>query len=218
MSGFRSHALYLVAGFLIALPLAALVAIVFWPEPAKVVPVQDATRAPDWLKELTRVDKKLWRPWSEIVVHHSAGELGGLELIDRYHRTKRKWDSAGYDFIIGNGSFTGDGEIEVSSRWEAQADGAHCLHHNDVAIGICLVGNFDVRDEKPSPFQMLSLEQLVAYLCVRYNIPPDHVYLHHDVAGAQTRCPGQNFPLKNFLNVVEILKREYQPLARADKS
>ncbi len=209
----RKTGLILLALILVAAPLAAL-AVFLWPRVPARAP-QDTTRAPDWLKELTRFEPALWRPWTEIVVHHSAGELGGLESIDRYHRMGRRWDSAGYHFIIGNGTFSGDGEIEVSSRWETQSDGAHTLHHNDRAIGICLVGNFEVRDERPSPQQDLSLAQLVAYLAVRYNVPPERIYLHRQVPGASTLCPGRNFPVDNFRAVVGKLRAEYQPAAPA---
>ncbi len=207
----RKTGLMLLALFLIALPVAALV-VAAWPR-HRTSPPRDVTRGPEWLKDLTRVENGHWRQWTEIVVHHSAGELGGLESIDRYHRTQRRWDSAGYHFIIGNGTFSGDGEIEISSRWETQSDGAHTLHHNAQAIGICLVGNFDIRDERPSPFQMLSLAQLVAYLAVRYDIPAERIYVHRDVPGAATRCPGRNFPLAEFHTIVEKLRRQYQPAA-----
>lgn len=206
----RRTALIILAALLVALPVAALMVSV-WPRARGVRPPDDTTRAPQWLKDAAWFEPKLWRPWTEIVVHHSAGELGGLAAIDRYHRSGRRWDSAGYDFIIGNGSFTGDGEIEVSSRWETQADGAHCLHHNATAIGICLVGNFDVRDEQPSPFQMRSLVQLVAYLAVRYDIPAERIYVHRGIPEAQTACPGRNFPLGNFRRLVEKLRKDYAP-------
>ncbi len=206
----RRFALIILAALLVALPVAALMVSV-WPRARHGAAPRDTSRAPDWLKDLARVEPGLWRPWTEIVVHHSAGELGGLESIDRYHRSGRHWDSAGYDFIIGNGSFSGDGEIEVSSRWDSQSDGAHCLYHNATAIGICLVGNFDVHDEQPSPFQIRSLVQLVAYLAVRYNIPPERIYVHRDIPEAQTACPGRNFPLDNIRRLVEKLRKEYAP-------
>ena len=209
----RRYALILLAMVLVGLPLAAL-GVFLWPRsPAHAL--RDATRAPEWLKELTWFEPALRHPWTEIVVHHSAGEPGGLESIDRYHRTGRRWDSAGYHFIIGNETFSGDGEIEVSSRWETQSDGAHTLHHNAQAIGICLVGNFEVRDERPSPQQDLSLAQLVAYLAVRYDVPPERIYLHRQVPGASTLCPGRNFPVDNFRAVVAKLRAEYQPAAPA---
>lgn len=208
----RRTAMIILAGLLVAAPMTALV-IAVWPRARGVTAPEDTTRAPQWLKDLTWFDPRLWRPWSEIVIHHSAGELGDLESIDRYHRTGRHWESAGYDFIIGNGSYSGDGRIEPSSRWETQSDGAHCLYHNETSIGICLIGNFDVPDREPSPFQMRSLAQLVAYLAVRYDIPCERIYLHRGVPEAQTACPGRNFPIANFRTLVESLRKEYSPAA-----
>jgi len=50
-----------------------------------------------------------------------------------------------YDFVIGNGNGMRDGEIAVGRRWIRQLDGGHLAseEQNKVAIGICLVGNFD---------------------------------------------------------------------------
>ncbi|MFQ5589758.1 MAG: peptidoglycan-binding protein, partial [Phycisphaerae bacterium] len=50
--------------------------------------------------------------WTTIVIHHSATETGGASLFDRFHR-KRGWDGLGYHFVIGNGTDTPDGLIEV---------------------------------------------------------------------------------------------------------
>ncbi len=208
--GMKKLAFTILALLVVAVPVTLFVSEA-WPRMRHGSAPGDATRAPEWLRQLTRVEPGLWRPWTEIVIHHSAGELGDLESIDRYHRNMRHWDSAGYDFIIGNGTFSGDGEIEVSTRWETQSDGAHCTGHNTTAIGICLVGNFQAPGERPSPAQDLSLVQLVACLAVRYNIPADHIYLHREIHGASTLCPGANFPEDNIRKVVEKLRAEYAP-------
>src|ERR1019366_878150 len=64
------------------------------------------------------------RPWRWIVVHHSDTTTGGAAAFDKMHRAKG-WDELGYDFVIGNGSDTSDGQIEVGSRWTKQKIGAH---------------------------------------------------------------------------------------------
>jgi hypothetical protein len=133
--------------------------------------------------------------WKCIVIHHSATEVGGADRFDRAHRGKG-WDELGYHFVIGNGSDTGDGRVEVGSRWASQKHGAHCKSpgdfFNDHGIGICLVGNFD--RHPPSPNQMRSLETLVRHLCRTYGIPPARLYVHGGVTG-KTRCPGEQFDL-----------------------
>jgi len=133
--------------------------------------------------------------WECIVIHHSASDFGGAERFDQWHRDKG-WDELGYHFVIGNGTDTSDGEVEVGPRWVTQKHGAHCKtpdeFYNQHGIGICLVGNFD--DHPPSRAQTRSLRRLVRFLCDRYHIPADHVYVHGGVTG-KTRCPGEQFDL-----------------------
>ena len=111
--------------------------------------------------------------------------------FDKMHRAKG-WDELGYHFVIGNGTDTRDGQIEVGSRWPKQKWGAHAKtpdnRYNEYGIGICLVGNFDV--SYPTHAQMVSVERLVAYLMKTYHIPADHVLGHGDTKA--TDCPGRH--------------------------
>src|SRR5215218_8851342 len=126
---------------------------------------------------------KEWMPqvaannWNWIVVHHSATAVGGAGRFDKMHRTVQHWDELGYHFVIGNGSDTRDGLIEVGSRWPKQKWGAHAKtpdnQFNERGIGICLVGNFD--EARPSEAQMRSLAKLIAFLQKTYRIPTDRI-------------------------------------------
>ncbi|CAA9445136.1 MAG: hypothetical protein AVDCRST_MAG64-4470 [uncultured Phycisphaerae bacterium] len=133
--------------------------------------------------------------WKCIVIHHSAGEAGGADRFDELHRDKG-WDELGYHFVIGNGSDTADGQVEVGSRWAAQKHGAHCKtkneYYNNHGIGICLVGNFELHP--PAERQLQSLRRLVAFLSREFGIPPERVYTHGGVT-RQTHCPGKHFDL-----------------------
>jgi len=137
--------------------------------------------------------------WKTIVVHHSAGESGCAATFDRLHRA-RGWDELGYHFVIGNGSNTGDGAVEVGSRWRKQKHGAHCKtasnFYNKNGIGICLVGNFE--NHGPSGRQMASLRKLTAFLMQRYHISPDRIQGHGEVPGTHTRCPGRRLSLSRL--------------------
>lgn len=130
------------------------------------------------------------RPWKYIVVHHSDTPDGCAARFDRAHRAKG-WNMLGYDFVIGNGTESGDGLIEVGPRWPIQITGAHTgtpdHKFNDYGIGICLVGNFEVT--RPTARQMDSLARLVAYLQKTYNIPSKNILGHRDCK--PTRCPGR---------------------------
>jgi hypothetical protein len=139
--------------------------------------------------------------WRWIVIHHSATHEGGAASFGRAH--SKKWEHGlGYHFVIGNGTETRDGEIEVGPRWleqEKGIDGAHAgvVEFNKHGIGVCLVGDFD--HSIPSPRQLSALRNLVQHLMQRYGIPRDHIIPHRSVKVGHTECPGTNFPLEEFL-------------------
>jgi hypothetical protein len=131
------------------------------------------------------------RRWSVVVVHHSAGERGDAAAFDVMHRA-RGWDGVGYDFVIGNGTASPDGSIETTFRWREQRDGAHVKGWNDVAIGVCLVGDFETAD--PTPAQRAALVRLLRHLRRRFAISPQRVVGHGTLDGG-TLCPGKRLPL-----------------------
>ena len=142
------------------------------------------------------------RDWQFIILHHSGKSEGGFASIDRFHREVKKWDECGYHFVIGNGSESGDGEIEVGGRWLKQKHGAHTKppghdEYNQEGIGICLVGNFN--DGPPTPKQIEACRRLVAYLQGRCDVAPQNVIPHGSVEGTHTACPGNLFPLDLIL-------------------
>jgi hypothetical protein len=147
--------------------------------------------------------------WRWIVIHHSATAIGGAMRFDKEHRDVRHFDELGYHFVIGNGTDTPDGKVEVGPRWPKQKWGAHAQtpdeQFNRFGIGICLVGNFD--QQHPSDAQLRSTAKLVAYLMKTYNIPPSHVIGHGDTK--PTDCPGRN------VHVAALRRMSVQMLADA---
>jgi hypothetical protein len=138
------------------------------------------------------------RPWKYIVIHHTASDSGDAASIGKYHKEKRGWvNGLGYDFLIGNGNGSRDGQIEVGSRWNKQIDGAHAgnSEYNKHGIGICLVGNFDT--DRPTNRQITSLLSLIDYLQKRCNINKDNVIMHKTFR--KTVCPGKHFPYDMLL-------------------
>jgi LysM repeat protein len=135
------------------------------------------------------------RRWRYIVIHHSATSVGNAAIFDRCHRNRRMKYGLAYHFVIGNGTRSGDGEIEVGGRWTAQLHGGHCGDYrmNQIGIGICLVGDFE--KTHPTRKQMESLLYLLKYLIKEYNVPKQRVIGHRDVRGGDTKCPGKNFSL-----------------------
>jgi len=155
----------------------------------------------EWLPPAD-VEKK----WTAIIVHRSATETGNATSFDKMHREQNHWDGIGYDFVIGNGSNSGEGEVEVTFRWRKQIAGAHCggtadNWANEDAVGSCLVGNFDY--SVPTPKQMQSLTELINFLQQRYKISTNRIYGHRNTPGARvTDCPGNMFPMARLKSMV----------------
>lgn len=133
--------------------------------------------------------------WRYVVVHHSGIEAGNAKSYGAAHRRRGMENGLAYNFVIGNGRDSGDGEIEIGPRWLRQIDGGHVRSdfHNAHGIGICLVGNFEKR--RPSARQMASLTALVDWL--REEAPlgvKPKVTFHRLVDRNHTVCPGKYFP------------------------
>ena len=138
--------------------------------------------------------------WRYIVVHNSGTQQGNAKAFDYYHRHVRKMPNGlAYHFVIGNGTSSGNGAIEIGPRWVGQINGGH-VHSdylNSIALGVCLVGDFN-RD-KPTREQREALDELIQYLRKRVG-KTDHqlaiVKPHRDINPPQwpTDCPGNRFP------------------------
>jgi hypothetical protein len=153
----------------------------------------------------------LSRRWRYIVVHNSGTRQGNAKAFDYYHLHVRKMPNGlAYHFVIGNGTSTGDGEIEIGNRWKRQINGGH-VHSdylNNIALGICLVGDFN-RD-KPTKNQIDSCDELIRYLRQRVgkiNGQQAIVKPHREINPPRwpTDCPGTHFPYD------WIHSRYYQP-------
>ena len=144
------------------------------------------------------------RRWQFIVVHNSGTRQGNARVFDYYHRhVRRMQNGLAYHFVIGNGTSTGNGQIEVGDRWRRQINGGH-VHSdylNNISLGICLVGDFN-RDQPTRP-QLDACEELIRYLRQRCGgtgrgaIP---VKPHREINPPRwpTDCPGDDFPYSWF--------------------
>ncbi len=139
--------------------------------------------------------------WRYIVIHHSASKSGTLQGMDMYHRQKRHMENGlAYHFVIGNGHGMTDGKIEIGNRWKRQIKGGHLASDklNEISIGICLVGNFEV--DRPTAAQMKSLYALIAYLNQRCGVAKSGVRTHKQINTKPTACPGKRFPTETVLD------------------
>jgi hypothetical protein len=143
--------------------------------------------------------------WQMIVVHNSGTRQGNARVFDYYHRHVRHMQNGlAYHFVIGNGTSTRNGEIEIGDRWRRQINGGH-VHSdylNNIALGICLVGDFN-RDQ-PTRAQLDCCEELIRYLrqrCGKFDSFHYPVVKPHREANPPrwgTDCPGNAFPYPWF--------------------
>jgi LysM repeat protein len=139
------------------------------------------------------------RRWKHIILHHSATAEGNAAIFDRYHRVQRHMvNGLAYHFIIGNGSDSPDGRIEIGDRWSRQIQGGHVrsLAYNDNSIGICMVGDFE--KSRPTPKQLEAGLELVGFLKRTLLGDRPKVLLHRELRGEHTLCPGRHFPTTRF--------------------
>ena len=104
-----------------------------------------------------------------------------------------------YHFVIGNGTSSRDGQIEIGDRWRRQINGGHVHsdYMNNIGLGICLVGDFN-RDQ-PTRAQLEACEELIRYLRERCGQSDGRALIvrpHREVNPPRwaTDCPGDAFP------------------------
>jgi LysM repeat protein len=170
------------------------------------IPVQGSTYTPppsllssSTVKALNMVRAKSGK-WKRIVIHHSATPVDDALNMHRVHKARGMRNGLAYHFVISNGSRKAyDGEVYLGGRWKSQLDGGHMkkLSWNKESIGICLIGNFELRS--PTSKQMDSLEGLCEYLMKRCNIPKSKVTTHKILHKNHTVCPGKYFSLTSLI-------------------
>lgn len=130
-----------------------------------------------------------------IVIHCSDSKFGSAQLIEDWHK-ERGWSDIGYHFVILNGKFENDSNLEVmdgmiESARDMDLAGAHAKGYNDW-IGICLIGVDQFTDR-----QFKSLYRLIFELKNKFNIPSSNIIGHYQCKdnGGKT-CP--NFDVDKF--------------------
>ncbi len=144
------------------------------------------------LRGITRPQVNISK-WRHIIAHHSATLSGNAKIFEEAHRQRGMQNGLAYHFVIGNGSNSGDGEVEIGGRWLRQLKGGHVRSeaHNANSLGICLVGNFE--RGKPSRRQASTLIELTDYLMNRMLRGRPKFMVHRELE--KTLCPGRHFPL-----------------------
>jgi len=182
-------------------------------EEAEIVPAEEPrrgwfSRGPNYRfltaairKEIDKAPVRKGR-WRYTVVHNSATRQGSAKAFHYYHlRVREMPNGLAYHFVIGNGTSTGDGQIEIGSRWTRQINGGH-VHSdylNNISLGICFVGDFN--RSVPTERQKAALEELITYLRRRVGKVEGKqsiVKAHREINPPRwpTDCPGDKFPYR----------------------
>ena len=118
----------------------------------------------------------LFKP-SYIIIHHSLtkdSRTVSWQPIRRYHLSLG-WREIGYHYGI---EMVNDRYEILVGRMEGTT-GAHTRGANEVSIGICLIGNYDI--DPPNKQQWKTLLKLCANIYLRYNISIDNVKGHKEL-------------------------------------
>jgi LysM repeat protein len=170
-----------------------------------VIPIKGSSHSPSnllpssLLKTLSSIRPKSGK-WKKIIIHHSATPVDDAMNMHRVHKARGMKNGLAYHFVISNGSRkASDGEVFIGGRWKSQLDGGHVkkLSWNQTCIGICLIGNFELKP--PSSRQLKALEGLCEYLMKRCSISKSHVTTHKILHKGHTACPGKYLSLPSFI-------------------
>ena len=131
--------------------------------------------------------------WHRILLHGSGSARGDAASLDRQHRRLRGLrDGLAFHFVIGNGTDSRDGQIEVGARWRNGAAVPSLPDHGmgDSTISVCLVGDFDAAP--PTRAQLEALDELADYLAMTTGAVL--VSSHRGATGGPASCLGAFFP------------------------
>jgi len=145
--------------------------------------------------------------WKYIVIHHSAGNYGNIEFLQKVHRERQHKDpidAIPYHYVIGNGNGMKMGEVASDWRKENNIWGAHVSGRNSDrnfrGLGICLIGNFE--ENKVPEAQYQALLGLTKHLIVEHSVSLKNLSGHGLTPGETTLCPGKHFPMARLMQDV----------------
>jgi hypothetical protein len=105
-----------------------------------------------------------------------------LRNLQKWSRSEKKWIDVPYHYIIDfDGNVYEGRDIRYAGDTNTSYDPAgHAL--------VEVVGNYE--DIAPNERQLETIVKLFSWLCITYNVPPDSINGHKDVAQG-TVCPGK---------------------------
>jgi hypothetical protein len=130
--------------------------------------------------------------WTHIMIHHSLTADSGTvswPAIRKYHVETMGMHDVGYHWGL---ELCGSSYEALVGR-SLYDEGAHANEQgmNHKAIGICMVGNFDLQ-APPDAALVVLRDRLMVPLMREFSILPANIVFHRDVAPWKT-CPGKMF-------------------------
>ncbi len=136
-----------------------------------------ATNTDGWLEYTEPLAEVL----NTLIAHHSALDLSyGPREIQQLHREKKGFADIGYHFLI-------DAAGTIYEGRDVKVRGAHTGGYNTGALGVVLLGNFELAT--PSAAQLKALRRVAEYLAEKYTL--SHLAGHRDFQPGVTVCPGK---------------------------
>jgi hypothetical protein len=149
-----------------------------------------------------------------ITLHHGGEEYKGdkptppyLVNLQNWSRAEKKWIDIPYHFLIDL-----EGKIYAGRDLRYPGDTNTAYDPTGHAL-ICVLGNYEI--QYPSERQREAVIDLFAWLCWRYQISPETIKGHKDVADS-TVCPGKN--LYVYLTTGDLKKETTRRLQRLQAS
>lgn len=146
---------------------------------------------------------------TDITVHHTGGGASEtIQGIARYHASKRTssgtlWKGIAYHFCITDGKIYQTNDLAAISY--------HNGFNNTKAIGITILGNYDLR--APSAKDMEALKWLIQTLKMNKELTGLYRLVGHKEYRNRTVCPGRFFPLEELRQDVKMAGLDSAPLA-----
>lgn len=135
-------------------------------------------------------------PRSFIMVHHSLtadGSTVSWQAIRRYHMQTLGWHDIGYHAGV---ELVRD-HLEAFIGRPENEDAAACKqdHMNELALHVCLVGNFDLTVPSEDLLQF-AMRYVIKPWMERDNIAPERIVGHGEYASKT--CPGRLFDIERL--------------------
>jgi len=142
--------------------------------------------------------------WTHIIIHHSLTKDGLVvdsEAIKKYHIEVKGWIDCGYNWLAENVN----NEMAYIEGRLMTMYGAHTKGMNHCAIGICLIGNYDIVE--PTHLQYFYLASLCRELMRKFGIPIYRILGHRSFSAKS--CPGELFNMVKLRNYIEGNTQKY---------